>query len=146
LNRAFFVSSQLYVLLDSNFLMLPSVKRINVLSELDRVLGRSYKLLTINHVVEELERLASLGRPSERRRAKLALMLMKEWNVEVVGVPLQAKVDDAIAEASSKRGWVVATNDRELRRRLKELGVPTVYLRGGKRLTLEGEVEALTSK
>jgi len=128
------------VLLDSSFLMLPSVKRINLLSELDRVLNRGYKLVTLPNVVRELEKLASQGDPGVRRRAKLALELLRGLNVEVLDIKIEGGTDKAIVESSKGRRWVVATVDRELRAKLRRMGVPTIYLRGEKRLELEGEV------
>ena len=128
------------VALDSNFLMLPMVKRINLLSELDRLLSAKYRLIVPRCVVDELERLASHGKPLERRRARFALKLLEEWRAEVVEVPCSAGVDEALARGAMSQGWIVATNDAELRSKLREQGTPVVYLRGGKKLALEGEV------
>ena len=128
--------------MDSNFLMLPMVRRINLRDELDRLLNVNYRLVAPRAVVEELEGLASRGRPIEKRRARFALNLMHSWGVEVVESPRCVKVDDAILECALKRGCVVATNDAELKSRLRRLGVAVVYLRGGKRLALEGELGA----
>lgn len=127
------------ILLDSSFLMLPSVKRINLASELDRLVSSAYRLVTLTNVVRELEKLASQGSPGERRRARLALELMRTLGVEVVDLGIEGGADRAIVEASRARRWIVATMDRELRAKLRELGVPTIYLRGEKRLEMEGE-------
>ena len=130
------------VVVDSNFLMLPMVRRINLRDELDRLLNVNYRLVAPRAVIEELNRLTSQGRPIEKRRARFALNLMRTWGVEVVESPSCVRVDDAILECALKRGCVVATNDVELKSRLRKLGVPVVYLRGGKRLALEGELGA----
>lgn len=128
------------VALDSNFLMLPMVKRINLSSELNRLLSLSYRLVVPRCVVEELSALATSGAPAERRRARFALELLGELGAEVVEAPGGRTVDDAIALGASAHGWVVATNDSKLRSRLRKLGVPVIYLRGGKKLVLEGEL------
>ncbi|MEM4699463.1 MAG: hypothetical protein QXT74_00755 [Candidatus Nezhaarchaeales archaeon] len=129
------------VALDSNFLILPMVRRINLASELNRLLAVNYELIVPRCVVEELSSLADRGSPAERRRARFALRLIDELKAEVVDTPRGAGVDDAILQGASACGWVVATNDAKLRSRLKERGVPVIYLRGGKRLVLEGRLD-----
>lgn len=47
-------------------------------------------------------------------------------------------VDDAIVKASQKLSVVVATNDIELKNRLKLLKVPVVYLRDKSKLEVDG--------
>ncbi|MCX8204119.1 MAG: nucleotide-binding protein [Candidatus Nezhaarchaeota archaeon] len=128
------------VALDSNFLMLPMVGRINLTSELDRLLTVSYRLVVPRCVVEELNRLASQGTPLEKRRARFALRLLDGLRAEVVEVPRGASVDETIAQGALSHGWVVATNDAKLRLKLRSCGVPVIYLRGGKRLILEGKL------
>lgn len=129
------------VVLDSNFLMLPMVRRINLASELDRLLTVNYELIVPRCVVEELNALANRGSPIERRRARFALKLLSELKAEVVDIPCGAGVDNAILQGASTRGWVVATNDAELRSKLRGRGVPVIYLRGGKKLVLEGQLD-----
>lgn len=132
--------SSIYILLDSSFLTLPFVKKMNLQNELDRVLGRGYKLVTISPVLRELQGLALSNRPSQRRKAVLALKLIERLGVEVLEVPLEAKVDNSIVKVATAKKWLVATNDRELRRKLREEGIPTVYLRARKHLAIDEEV------
>jgi rRNA-processing protein FCF1 len=47
-------------------------------------------------------------------------------------------VDDAIVKASQKLGAIVATTDIELKKRLRSINVPVVYLREKSKLEVEG--------
>jgi rRNA-processing protein FCF1 len=134
------------VAVDANFLMLPMVKRINLVSELDRLLTVRYRLVVPRCVVEELERLEAQGRLLERRRARFALSFIKGLGMEVVDSPPSRGVDEALAQGALSHRWVVATNDRGLKSKLRRLGVPVICLRGGKKLALEGDLEGLEAK
>ncbi|KYH40221.1 MAG: PilT domain protein [Candidatus Bathyarchaeota archaeon B63] len=46
--------------------------------------------------------------------------------------------DDVIFRVAREMGAPVATNDAELRRRLRKAGIPTVYLRQRNRIVIEG--------
>ena len=48
--------------------------------------------------------------------------------------------DDVIVRISSEWKCIVATNDRNLKQKLREKGVPVIYMRQKKRLELEGSV------
>jgi len=47
-------------------------------------------------------------------------------------------VDDAIVKASQKLGAVVATTDIALKKRLRDINVPVVYLRDKSKLEVDG--------
>ncbi|MFZ8793996.1 MAG: hypothetical protein ACO2O2_08970 [Acidilobaceae archaeon] len=100
------------------------------LSSIGDVLSAGYKLVVPSGVLEELSRIAG-GRGLKARVARRALSLIGEAGMVVYDVPGGA--DDAIvALALNLKGScrvVVATNDRSLRRRLRGLGVPTMYYR-----------------
>ena len=55
-----------------------------------------------------------------------------------IELPKSKGVDESIFEASKKIGDIVATNDRILRKRLRNINIPVIYLRGKSRLCLEG--------
>ena len=113
------------LLVDTNFLI--DVFRFSIgTSELDE-----YEIFTIEGVVKELRTLAE-KRGEEGGCARLALKWLAE-HAKVLNS--EANTDDAIV-AASKAGCIVATNDRELRERLKSTGVKTIYVRARKHLEL----------
>jgi rRNA-processing protein FCF1 len=47
-------------------------------------------------------------------------------------------VDDFLLRSAADKGWLVATNDSDLRRRLRRVGVPVIYLRQRAYLEIDG--------
>jgi len=70
--------------------------------------------------------------------ASLALQLASRCRVVDVTLQPHETVDDAIVKAAQKLGAVVATNDIELKKRLRDINVPVVYLREKSKLEVEG--------
>jgi len=92
------------------------------------------KLVTTSRVIEELNLIIKNGRPSESKRAKTALGLLRRLGVEVIPWEGEGDADDSIewlATVMKHSGIkvMVATSDRELRDRLRMRGIPTIYYR-----------------
>ena len=128
------------VVLDTNFLLIPGQHRVDIFSELDRVLEFNYRPVTLTGVVEELREIAESEEAGRRDRiaAKIALKLLDR--VEVVEYGKGLDVDEAIVRYALENGAVVCTLDKELRKRLRKLGVRVVYLRELSHLEVEPEV------
>ena len=127
---------RIVVLLDSNFLMYMASGMITPSMILDAI-EHKYTLATLTCVISELSRVeATSPQLKYRRLASRALELIKELGVTIIDVRAEglAAVDDVIVEtakALKSRGCrvVVGSNDRDLRRRLRRLGIPTMYYR-----------------
>ncbi len=118
------------IILDTS-IALDIARGIIPLSSLGEVVIATYKLVTPRGVLEELSRIAG-GKGLRARVARRALSILEEVGVVVLD-ELPSNVDDAImALALSLKGKcrvIVATNDKALRRRLRDVGVPTMYYR-----------------
>ncbi len=128
--------SELQVILDTNFLMLPGIFGLDIFSELDRVLEQRYKLVVPSPVAEELKKIAAAGDPKDRSAARLAMEMLPR--AETVESSLSA--DDAIMELAQRGECAVGTNDAELRRRLKDSEIPVIYLRQKSHLAINGRI------
>ena len=64
--------------------------------------------------------------------ANIGLELLKKENVKVINIS-EKNVDNAIVEIADKN-TIIATNDKELRQRLKNKNIKTIYLRNKKYL------------
>jgi hypothetical protein len=133
------------VVVDSSFLI-QLAEGVVAPSMVLEALEASFELTAPRQVVEELERLASgHPKPKVRRAARRALWMMGRLGVAVEDVEA-GNADDAIESLARRlKGEglrvVVATNDRELRRRLRSLGIPSLYYReSAGRLELEWEI------
>lgn len=126
------------VIVDSNFLMTPSQFRIDVFSELGRILNRQVQIIVLSPVYNELRNISLKGHPKTSKQADQALKIIEELAIVDIKPKPEETVDDLIIRVAKEWNCPVATNDRELRKKLKGMGVPVIYLRQGVRLETEG--------
>ena len=112
------------VVLDTNMLLVPYRFGVDIFEEIQRILP-GVKVYTIPQVIKEIEKL-SRGNLNERLGAKIAKRLLER--VEVLPVDETLPTDTILVELA-KDGYVIATNDRLLRKRVREVGGYTIYLR-----------------
>jgi len=127
------------IILDSNFLFIPSQFRIDILAELEDLLGKSEPIV-LSSTVQELEKLSKGKSEKTRRQVLLALKIAERCTIIAVEKDYTETTDDVILRKAKEWACPVATNDRGLRRRLREASLPVIYLRKRKRLELEGYV------
>ncbi|NPA86396.1 MAG: hypothetical protein GXO00_00085 [Candidatus Diapherotrites archaeon] len=113
------------VVLDTNMLFVPYQFGVDVLEEIQRILP-GVKVYTIPQVLREIERLEQEGSLKERLAARVARKILER--VEVLPVEGEVSADRALLELA-KLGYAIATNDRELRKKIRELGGYSLYLR-----------------
>jgi rRNA-processing protein FCF1 len=125
------------VILDSNAFFVPLEFKMDIYEELRRLLNRNVEYVLLSPVKHELEVLASREEPKIRRQADFALRLAQKCKlIAVEGKDL--KTDDVIVRTAKNWNTPVFTNDRELRRRLRDISVPVIYLRQKSRLDIDG--------
>ena len=128
------------VIFDSNFFFIPSQFQLDIFEELTNLLDQRFDPVLLSPTQEELERLAKESSPKMRGQASLALKLAEKCRVVHVEKGLKETHDDLIVRMAVEWKCPTATNDRELRKRLRNLGVPVIFLRQRHRLELEGAV------
>ncbi len=116
------------VILDSNFLMIPFQFNLDIFQEIEYLLQKKVDFVVPSAVKNELTGISSRGGEGAAE-ASLALQLASRCRVVDVTLEPQETVDDAIVKASQKLGAVVATTDMDLKKRLRDINVPVVYLR-----------------
>jgi len=138
------------VLIDTNFLMMPLYKQVNPFEGIEEALELKPRYAVLSSSIEELKRIF-LEEESlkERKAARFGLELIKKCNIEIIDdtkLP-GATVDDKIIEFVKKNmkkkcfKLIVATNDRELKRKLRTLGIPVImYRERDHRIWLDGEI------
>jgi len=125
------------VILDSNFLMIPFQFNLDIFQEIEYLLQKKVDFVVPSSVKNELTVISSRGGEGAPE-ASLALQLASRCRVVEVHLDQGETVDDAIVKASQKLGAVVATTDIELKKRLRDINVPVVYLREKSKLEIEG--------
>ncbi len=119
------------VVLDTNMLLVPYQFGVDIFEEIGRILP-GVKIFTIPQVIKELKKLES-GSLHEKLGARLAKRLLEK--VEILDVDPSVPTDRILAELA-KKGYIIATNDRELRRKIREAGGYSLYLREKSHLEL----------
>jgi rRNA-processing protein FCF1 len=125
------------VILDSNFLFLVVSKKLDIFSEIEYLIPGRVQFCVTNPVRNELVRL-SLKKSEIGRKAKFALRLADKCDNIKMELKDFEKVDDALIRFAGKNEVIVATSDKELRHRLRDINVPVIYVRGRSRVELEG--------
>lgn len=130
----------LKVILDSNAFLLPVQFRIDLLHSLEQLLERNLEFILLSPVKLELEALAKKGSPKMRKNALCALKLAEKCKYVEVDSPTSAFADDVIVEMAREWKSPVVTNDRHLRKRLRDISVPVIYVRQKSRLEIDGMI------
>jgi hypothetical protein len=129
------------VILDSNFLFVPLQFRIDIFEEIEKVVGEKVELTVLSTTLGELKKLAEKGKDKLSRQAGLALELAKKCKIlEVERRPRESN-DDVIIRVAKELKCPVATNDRTLKRMLRNMGVAVIYVREKSRLEMEGTIQ-----
>ena len=126
------------VILDSNALFVPLQFKIDIFTDLERLLNRKVEFILLSPVKRELELLAAEGSPKTRKDAAYALRLAEKCRYVPVEASGSALTDDVIVETARNWGVPVFTNDRLLRKRLRDINMPVIYVRQKSRLEIDG--------
>ncbi len=134
------------VVLDTNFLLLPFQKKIDLDAEVERVLEQPHFYAVLKQCLDELRGIASTKK-KESRPARAALSLIKRrggsggsggrgggsFHVEK-GFPGPA--DSALLACCTAKNAVLCTLDADLRRAAGKMGIRVIYLRGKSHLAI----------
>ncbi|MCP8305675.1 MAG: 30S processome protein Utp24 [archaeon] len=124
------------VLLDTSFILLLASKPLASIREMGDALGKA-ELLLLKDTIKELE---AISKRSSIKRSKLARSALDfARNLEVIDYIGEGTVDDKILKCALEKDLIVATMDRELRRKLRAMGLPVITLKGD-RVMVEGAV------
>ncbi|MBN1646160.1 DUF188 domain-containing protein [Candidatus Woesearchaeota archaeon] len=122
------------VVMDTNFMLLPGNYLLDIFGEIERLMQTSYELCVTTGTVDELEKLAE-KKTKTAKSARLGLMLIKQKPLKTVRSS-KAHVDDDIVEVI-KKGEFVATQDRELKKRVLDKGAKIITMRSKSHLIIK---------
>jgi hypothetical protein len=124
---------------DTNFLLIPGQFGVDIIGELKRVLDVNFKVVIPNVVIKELDLIEKKSRGKDLVAIRMARQLIERFEIIDIGKFGEKPTDEQIYEFALKRSNViVCTNDKGLKKKLRERGIPVVYLRQKKILVLEG--------
>lgn len=122
------------VVLDTSFILTALKFRIDLFTELPEAIDRPHRIIILDSVANELEK---LGARINGKEAKLALELLKlhDKKYEIVRSKKgnAGNADLSILDyASTHAGCTVCTQDRGLREKLKNFGARIMVIKGKK--------------
>lgn len=109
----------LRILLDTDFLLNSLRFRIDIISGLAKVFEHDFSVSVLDKTLDEITR---------HDQSRLALEIIKNKSISVIGTEGNSKVDDLLMEYGLK-GFVIATLDRKLKNTLKEKNIKTITIR-----------------
>jgi len=130
----------LKVLVDSNALFIPLQFKIDIFIELQRLLNRNFELILISPVKRELEILSQRSSPKTRKNATFALSLSAKCRFVNVSEESKEQTDDAILRIAQAWKVPVFTNDKLLKKKLRDISMPVIYVREKSRLEIDGSI------
>ena len=119
------------IVFDTNLLLAIEGKHVDLLSQAKTLFGEKTSLVVTKKVMEELEELKQRGKTMEKA-VKIAMQSMQNENVKTIETKAR-NADDSMVEAA-KEGFLAATADKALRKRIKAFGGSVIYLRNNRLL------------
>ena len=123
------------ILLDTNFLMACSQFKVDIFAEFDRLCDFNYRLFVLDNILKELKDIIETQKSVHKDAAKVALQLLKLKKVNVVKTGSEKHTDNIILDYAEK-GYLVATQDKDLKRRLINRDLSVIALRQKKVLVV----------
>ena len=131
--------NELQVILDTNFFFIPFKFKIDIFEELFNLLNQRFKPILLSSTQKELHRIIESSQKL-KKQGYLALKFAKKCHFVMVEKRSTETFDDVILRIALERKIPVATNDKELRKRLRKSGIPVIFLRQKRFLDIEGAV------
>ncbi len=107
------------IILDTDFLIDCIKFKIDFIGEISRVIDFNYKIYIIDKTLDELR-----NKPDY----KLIKGILEANSVEFIGTKKDKDVDDLILDLIDE-DCIIATQDQELKRKLKEKNIPVITIR-----------------
>ncbi len=122
------------VLLDTNFILIPAKFKVDIYEEIRRLMNEPYDIYVLDKSLIELENIIKLQKGKEKAAARLGKAILEARKPKTLKTTSNEYVDKIIL---GLRGYIVATNDKELRLKLKKEGVRTILLRQKNHLVMD---------
>lgn len=124
------------IIIDTNFLLIPAELKVDIFAEIKRVIPQNHDLYILDATINELEKIKAEQKRKTREYATIALSLIKQKHLKIIPTFNNHNVDDKIVSIVDKN-YIVATQDKGLKKRIKSKGVSVIILKQKKYLDLE---------
>lgn len=124
------------VLLDTNAIFMLFEFSINLEDEIINLIGKS-SIIVPKPIFDEIKLIVNKGKYNKKKIAKNSLKIIEE-KFKIVDLNINKKGDDALIDYAKKLSGIVVTNDKDLKKRLRNEKISVIFLRGKNRLNIEG--------
>ncbi len=124
------------ILLDTNFLLIPWQFKVDIFTQIDDIAHFKYGLFILDKALDELKKIVEEQKGKDKDAAKVALKLIAIKNIGIIKTEEGGETDEIILKTASKDDFIVATQDKDLKRRLINQGVSVIILRQKKTLAI----------
>lgn len=114
------------IVLDTNIILYTLKYKVDLLEELKRICNFNYEVKILDKTLKELE---------NKSNGKLALSWINKKNIKLINTKNSGYVDDLLLKLD--KNYIIATNDKDLKRKLRKKNHPIITLRQKKYLILE---------
>ena len=129
------VFSMKKILLDTNFLMICAQFKVDIFSEIERICNFNYDIYILDKSIDELYNIIEKQKGKHKEAAKIALQLLKIKKIKIIKTGY-GKTDDIIVECAYKKDYLVATQDKDLKRKLINQSTTVIILKQKKMLAI----------
>ena len=110
--------------MDTNFLIIPAQFKVDIFSEINRICIFNYDLCVLDKTIDELNNIIKKEGTKKGTYAKVALNIIKIKKIKVIATSKDEEhthTDDILVDIADNGSYVVATQDKLLKKRLKDI-------------------------
>ena len=132
------------ILLDTNFLLIPAAFNVDIFSEFNRLFPKN-TLFILDKSIGELKNIEFNQQGKHKQQAKIGLQMVKKYDISTIKTEKHINtskststipVDDLIVNFALTGGYMVATQDKEIKVKLKKHNNKNITLRQKKYLII----------
>ena len=129
---------EMKIFLDTNFLLIPALFKVDIFAEIERICSFNYELIIIDKTLDELKNIIASAKNAgkHKKAAKLAFTIaenaVKTNQLKILETNKDDKVktvDRILLEIAKNEKICVATQDKQLKKLLRLLGAKIIDLR-----------------
>ncbi len=113
------------IIIDTNFATIPLQFNVDIYQEFSRIINEKYELFFPKICLEELKKL---------KYGKAALEMLKMKKVIFKDIEFNKNVDNSILQYAKNKNALIATQDKELKKKALKEGLSVITLRQKKQL------------
>lgn len=113
---------------------------VDIITQLKSLLPSYYELIVPSLILTELDILKRKSKGKDKLAASIALQVAKKEPFKVVEIEKTEHVDNLLLQYCSDED-VLCTNDKNLRKKARQLGITVVYLRQRRFLEVDGYIK-----